>query len=80
LTFIVPETTTKPAAYQSKTTHTEEEPKGKKEEELSAEEPEENPVRRKRNFKPANKIQFHSAADTTRRIGIFPLNIKKNLA
>jgi len=37
LTFIVPETTTKAAPEQSKTTHTEEEPKGKKEEELSTE-------------------------------------------
>jgi hypothetical protein len=63
LTFIVPETTTKPASKQSKTAGQEEEPDGKKEEEMSAEEREENPVRRKRNFKPANKIQFHSAAD-----------------
>jgi hypothetical protein len=67
LTFIVPETTTKPASNQSKTTGTEEEPKGKKEEELSAQEPEENPIRRKRIFKPANKIQFHSAAETCPR-------------
>jgi hypothetical protein len=66
LTFIVPETTTKPAANQSKIAHTEEEPKGKKEEELSAQEREENPNRRKRIFKPANKIQFHSAADSVR--------------
>jgi hypothetical protein len=64
LTFIVPETTTKPASKQSKTAGQEEEPDGKKEEEMSAEEREENPVRRKRNFKPANKIQFHSAADS----------------
>jgi hypothetical protein len=63
LTFIVPETTTKAAPDQSKTNSTEEEPKGKKEEDLSTEEREENPARRKRIFKPANKIQFHSAAD-----------------
>jgi hypothetical protein len=63
LTFIVPETTTNAAPDQSKTTNTEEEPKGKKEEELSTEELEENPVRRKRTFEPANKIQIHSAAD-----------------
>ena len=68
LTFIVPETTTKPASNQSKTTGTEEEPKGKKEEELSAQEGEENPIGRKRIFKSANKIQFHSAADMKWRV------------
>jgi hypothetical protein len=66
LTFIVLETTTKAAPDQSKTDGTEEEPKGKKEEELSTEERKETPLRRKRIFKPANKTQFHSAADTNR--------------
>jgi hypothetical protein len=72
LTFIVPETTTGPAADQSKTTHTEEKPKGKKEEDLSAQERKENLIRRKRIFKPANKIQFHSAADKRGRLFYFP--------